>query len=103
MVKLMTKFTFGKYSFGEGKNRDWFSILKPNKNTLLYKLIESEEDRFKEMFFDDIIERFLGVFGPSANTYQLCCYLFDNIQEDDIQEDANIRLNVFQNNNRFNP
>lgn len=103
MVKLITEFSFSKYSFGEGKDRDWFSILKANKNTLLYKLMESEDDKFKEMFLDDLIEHLLSVFGPSENTYQLCRYLFETIQDDNVKDDANARLSVFQNNNRFNP
>ena len=69
------------YSSWNGKGWKWFSFLSACNNTTLSKTI----DRLKVYFFEELIIRIIGVFGPSANTRQLCESLFDSIPDSNMK------------------
>lgn len=76
------------YSFTADSGANWFSLLSANRGTLLYKMLNDGGIGFKDSFFDDLVKRLLGVFGPGANTRSLCAFLFDTIADASVKDDA---------------
>ena len=81
-------------------DNNWFTLLDSRSGMALYNALEQENGRLRSVFYDDLIERMISVFGPSANTRKLCEYIFRRAGARFLNE-ASARIDSFQENNRF--
>lgn len=100
VVEKLMNTALNGYSFNSDGN--WFSLLNANRGTLAYRLLNDENTRFKDVFFNDIIERLCSLFGPGANTMKLCESVFALIAENDIREDAEAAIERARKKGMFN-
>lgn len=96
--KMVREMDYGViYNKWVGKNWKWFSFLSGNSRTTLANIIEE----LRDFFFEDLINRVIGVFGPSANTRELCKYLFEAIPEEAMKKAAMTKVDTFDRNHKF--
>ena len=83
-------------------DKGWFTLLDTRTGTTLHNALERENGRLRVTFYDDLIQRLLDIFGPSANTRALCEKLFQSAPPRFLQE-AQTRIALFEQNRRFVP
>ena len=100
-VRLIDEFRFDICKlFPEGKN--WFTLLDSRSGMALNNVLEQDGGRIKSSFYNDIIERFISIFGASSNTRKLCEYVFQRAGARYRQE-AESSITLFDEENRFDP
>lgn len=101
IIKTITGFRFD-IPVGAAKQQPWFALLNAKKDSGLYKFIEEEDGQLKARFFDDLMERIIGVFGRSYNTQLLCEQVFQSMGTA-FEDDTQARLETFIEEKRFEP
>jgi len=101
IVRSIIEFKFKLFP-KEKQTYNWFSVLLPKENTLLYKFLNQDGGQLKSYFFDDLLEHLLDVFGPSGNTYRVCEYIIKHVDKNNIGQ-AKACLEQFKNQGRFDP
>lgn len=86
----------------KAKGDNWFSLLVSKENLMLDKFLALDEGRLKVHFFDELIERLIDLFGPSANTKKVCESVMKGVDRTNVDL-ANSRVELFDRNNRFEP
>lgn len=101
IVRSIVDFKFNLFP-KEKQTSNWFCVLSPKENTLLYKFLNQDGAQLKSYFFDDLLEHLLDVFGPSGNTHRVCEYTFKHVDKSNIDL-AMARLKQFKDLGRFDP
>lgn len=102
MVKLLTGFTFSKVyaatSWASPKFNFFFFISDQNVN-----LIARNIQNLKRLFFENLKRHLIEVFGPSANTYELCQHVFGTIEDTTLRSEALAYFEQAYDNGEFDP
>lgn len=83
------------YSKWNGKK--WFTFMNASNDTTLARTIE----KLRMFFVDDLIDRIVEVFEPSANTRSLCEYLFGMIPDQNLKNIALQRIDDLKKKHKF--
>ena len=106
MKKFSTVQTIVNFRFkivpGDKMNSSWFSILTSKPNMLLDKFLSMDGEKLRVGFFDELMSRLIGLFGPSKNTKEVCDYIVKHVDRDN-SDLAKTRLSEFEKQNSFQP
>ena len=100
IVQTIVNFKFDLFPKAKTSS-SWFSILTAKEGTLLYKFLNQDGEQQKSDFFDELMDRFIDVFGPSTNTYNVCNYVIKHVGKD--KDIAKKRLETYKDKGRFQP
>lgn len=102
IIKLIREFAFSKiYSASSWSNAKYnFFYVLSDQNV---RLIASQLTKLKRLVFNGLIAQLIDVFGSSADTYELCEYVFDAIQDTTLKEEAMAVLEQAHDNGDFEP
>ena len=102
IIKLIREFAFSKiYSASSWSNAKYnFFYVLSDQNV---RLIASQLTKLKRLVFNGLIAQLIDVFGSSADTYELCEYVFEAIQDTTLKEEAMAVLEQAHDNGDFEP
>ena len=89
IVKVIREFVFSKvYSATNWSSAKYNLFHIVNSNMSTNGLLSNNIEKFRVVLFNELINRFLTLFGPSVNSYNLCRYVFEAIKDADMKEQA---------------
>ena len=102
IVRKIKEFTFSKinpsHSWSNTKYDFFFVVSDQN-----VQLIEQNLQTLKSFFFKDIIQRLIGVFDASSDTFKLCKHLFETVDDTTLKNEAIAVLEQAQTDGYFEP
>ena len=103
IIQDIATYEFKQFSKGsKAKVYNWFSLLVSKDNLMLNKFLNMDDGHLKSCFFDELMERIIDMFGPSAYTKKVCEYLLKKVDKTNADFAKN-RFEQFDKNNRFQP
>ena len=102
IVKKIKEFTFSKIysatSWSNPKYSIFFVVCDQN-----VQLIEQNMLKLKGFFFKDFIKQLIGVFDASSDTFKLCKYVFETINDKTLKNEAIAVLEQAKADGDFEP
>lgn len=97
IVKLIVDFKFAIHS-SFPKNQNWFTLLNSRRGLTLFNVISEQKD----FFFEDLMDRLIGIFGACVNTKKLCKYVLGKAGSK-LKDDVEGLIENYENEGRFEP